>query len=165
MTFQSTVPNVESWETKRMVNQTRITTAVQFCDRDKKEGRTMTDQPNKSLDQHFKKKEEILELLQQGISKVNQASQQEGTLEDQATMYVPTRLGSIKQLGSIRQTRATRAANQWTLEVQRVSKGIYLKFPNISKIFFVRPLVVCHLACSMNLGAQPKLKSDSYPSK
>ena len=46
------------------------------------------------------------------IIKVKQASQQEGTLEDHPTLYVPIRVGSIKRLGSIRRTRATRAANQ-----------------------------------------------------
>ena len=117
---------------------------------------------------------------------MDQASHQEGTLEDHARMYVPTLVKT--GLGSIRQTRVTRvlpdsgnlwmhavinaefheklgvpvedtkiqarAANQQTLEVQGVSKGIYQEFPNISKIFFVRPLVVRHLSCNLNLGAQ-----------
>ena len=52
-----------------------------------------------------------------------------------------------------------RATNQQTLEVQGVSKGIYLKFPNISKIFFVKPLVVHNLSCNLNLGAQFNFKT------
>ena len=108
--------------------------------------------PKKSWDQHVKKIEENPELLQQGLIKVNQPSQQEGNLKYQATMYMPTRLESI------RQTRATRAANQQTLEVRRASTGIYLKFPNISKTSVKRPSVVHHLACSLNLGAQVKVK-------
>ena len=75
MTFQSTVPDAESWETKRMVNQTRITTTVQFHNRNRKEGRTVigteAEWPKKSLDRHVKKIEEDPELLQQGIIKVN----------------------------------------------------------------------------------------------
>ena len=88
-----------------MVNWTIITTTAQFRDRDEKEGRTVigteteplakktrivwSDIPHwltKSLDHYVKKKEENPELLQQGIIEVNQASQQEGTLEDHATM-------------------------------------------------------------------------------
>ena len=71
---------------------------------------------------------------------------------------MPVILGSIKQLGSIRWTRATRATNQQALEVWRASTGIYLKFPNISRTSFMRPSVVCHLACSPNLGAQVKVE-------
>ena len=63
MTFQSIMPDMKSREMEQMVNWTRITTVAQFCDRDEKEGQTMTKWPKKSLDQHVKKIEEIPELL------------------------------------------------------------------------------------------------------
>ena len=72
-------------------------------------------------------------------------------------MYVPTRLGSI------RQTRATRAANQQTREAQRVSEGMYLKLPNIARIAWVRPAVVCHRACSLDPDARVKVKHGFTP--
>ena len=56
----------------------------------------MSELPKKLLNQHVEKIEENPELLQQGIIEVNQASQQEGTLEDHSTLYVPVRLGRIK---------------------------------------------------------------------
>ena len=80
--------DTKSREMEHMVNWTRITTAAQFSNRDEKEGQTMIEWPKKSLNQHVERSEENPERLQQGIGKVNQASQQEGTLEDQATRYV-----------------------------------------------------------------------------
>ena len=47
-----------------------------------------------------------------------------------------------------------RAANKQSLEIQGVSKGIYVRFPNVTKTFFVKPLVVKNLSCKLNLGAQ-----------
>ena len=35
-----------------------------------------------------------------------------------------------------------RAANKQSLEILGVSKGIYVKFPNVNKTFFVKPLIV-----------------------
>ena len=35
-----------------------------------------------------------------------------------------------------------RATNKQVLEIQGVSKGIYLRFPNVAKTFFMKPLVV-----------------------
>ena len=34
-----------------------------------------------------------------------------------------------------------RAANKQSLEILGVSKGIYIRFPNVSKTFFVKPLI------------------------
>ena len=34
----------------------------------------------------------------------------------------------------------TRATNKQSLEIQGVSKGIYIRFPNVSKTSFVKPL-------------------------
>ena len=76
--FQSTTSDTKSREMEHMVNRTRITTPAQFWDRDKKEGQTMIEWLKKSLNQHVERSEETPELLQQGIGKVNQASQQEG---------------------------------------------------------------------------------------
>ena len=39
-----------------------------------------------------------------------------------------------------------RAANKQALEIWGVLKGIYLRFPNIAKTFFVKPLVVQNLS-------------------
>ena len=47
-----------------------------------------------------------------------------------------------------------RVANKQLLEIQGVSKGIYLKFPNVAKTFFVKLLVVKNLSCKLNLGTQ-----------
>ena len=46
------------------------------------------------------------------------------------------------------------AANKQPLEIQGISRGIYLRFPNITKVFLVKPLVVKNLSCNLNLGAQ-----------
>ena len=51
-----------------------------------------------------------------------------------------------------------RAANKQALEIQGVSKGIYLRFPNVAKTFFVKPLVVRNLSCNLNLGTQFNFK-------
>ena len=56
-----------------------------------------------------------------------------------------------------------RAANKQLLEIQGVSKGIYLKFPKITKTFFVKPLVVKNLSCKLNLGAQFNYKIGFIP--
>ena len=58
-----------------------------------------------------------------------------------------------------------RTANWQILEVQGVSKGLYLKLPNISKIFFVKPLVVHNLSCDINLGAQFNFETGFIPQK
>ena len=55
-----------------------------------------------------------------------------------------------------------RVANKQSLEIQGVSKGIYLKFPNVTKTFFVKPLVVKNLSCKLNLGAQFNYKMGFY---
>ena len=47
-----------------------------------------------------------------------------------------------------------RAANKQSLEILGVSKGIYIRFPNVNKTFFVKPLIVKNLSCKLNLGAQ-----------
>ena len=46
-----------------------------------------------------------------------------------------------------------RVANKQSLEIQGVSKGIYIRFPNVTKTIFVKPLVVKNLSCKLNLGA------------
>ena len=58
-----------------------------------------------------------------------------------------------------------RTANQQILEVQGVSKGIYLKLPNIAKLFFMKPLVVHNLSCDINLGAQFNFETGFIPQK
>ena len=44
-----------------------------------------------------------------------------------------------------------------------MSKGIYLRFPNVAKTFFVKPLVVKNLSCKLNLGAQFNLRTGLIP--
>ena len=58
-----------------------------------------------------------------------------------------------------------RAANKQSLEIQGVSKGIYLRFPNVSKTFFVKPLIVKNLSCKLNLGAQFNHQTGFIPQK
>ena len=47
-----------------------------------------------------------------------------------------------------------RAANKQSLDILGVICGIYLRFPNIVKVFLVKPLVVKNLSCNLNQGAQ-----------
>ena len=58
-----------------------------------------------------------------------------------------------------------RAANKQSLEIQGVSKGIYIRFPNVSKTFFVKPLIVKNLSCKLNLGAQFNHQTGFIPQK
>ena len=44
-----------------------------------------------------------------------------------------------------------------------MSKGIYLKFFNVAKTFFVKLLVVKNLSCKLNLGAQFNYKTGLIP--
>ena len=46
-----------------------------------------------------------------------------------------------------------------------MSKGIYLRFPNVAKTFFVKPLVVKNLSCKLNLGAQFNFKTGLIPQR
>ena len=40
------------------------------------------------------------------------------------------------------------------MDIKGVPKGIYLTFPNVTRNFLVKPLVVENLPCDINLGAQ-----------
>ena len=46
-----------------------------------------------------------------------------------------------------------------------MSKEIYLRFPNVAKTFFVKPLVVKNLSCKLNLGAQFNFKTGLIPQR
>ena len=46
-----------------------------------------------------------------------------------------------------------KAANRQSMDVKGVSKGMYIRFPNITRTFLVKPLVVQNLPCDINLGA------------
>ena len=46
-----------------------------------------------------------------------------------------------------------RAANKQSMEITGVSQGLYIRFPKVSKTFFVKPLVIKNLSCKLNLGA------------
>ena len=56
-----------------------------------------------------------------------------------------------------------RAANKQALEILGVSRGIYKQFPNIAKMFLIKPLVVRNLSCHLNLGAQFNFKTGLIP--
>ena len=60
---------------------------------------------------------------------------------------------------------SVQAANKQVLEIQGVSKGIYLRFPNVGKTFFVKPLVVKNLSCELNLGTQFNFKTGLKPQR
>ena len=47
-----------------------------------------------------------------------------------------------------------RGANQLSIDIEGISEGIYLKFPNLQTSFLVRPLVVENLASPLNLGSK-----------
>ena len=70
-----------------------------------------------------------------------------------------------EQLGILIEAMKIKAqvANKQSLEIQGVSKGIYLKFPNMAKTFFVKPLVVKNLSCKLNLGTQFNYKTGLIP--
>ena len=91
--------------------------------------------------------------------RTKQASlQQEGTLGDHSALYVPIRWGNVKRLGSVRQTWATSMNNQLTREVQRASKGLYVKLPNITKIAWVTWATIHNKACSLGPDAQVRVR-------
>ena len=47
-----------------------------------------------------------------------------------------------------------RGANKASIDIEGISKGIYLKFPNMSNSYLIRPLVVQNLASPLNLGSK-----------
>ena len=96
-----------------------------------------------------------------GRASITMALPDSGNLLAHAAIYV----GFHEQLGIlIEDTKIwARAANKQALEIQGVSKGIYLRFPNVAKTLFVNPLVVKNLSCKLNLGAQFNLKTGLIP--
>ena len=58
-----------------------------------------------------------------------------------------------------------RAANKQELEIQGILRGIYLRFPNVAKMFFIKPLVVRNLSCNLNLGVQFNFKTRLVPQR
>ena len=44
-------------------------------------------------------------------------------------------------------------ANKLAIDIMGISKGIYLKFPNLDVGFKIKPLVVKNLASPLNLGS------------
>ena len=62
-------------------------------------------------------------------------------------------------------TIKARAANRQAMDVRGVSKGIYISFPNITRTFLVKPLVVQNLPCDINMGAQFNFVMDLTPQK
>ena len=84
--------------------------------------------------------------------------QQEGTHGDHSTFYVPIKRGNIKRLGSVRQTWATSMNNQLTQEVQRASKGLYVKLPSITKIAWVTRATIYNKVCSLGPDAQVRVR-------
>ena len=58
-----------------------------------------------------------------------------------------------------------KAANRQSMDVRGVSKGMYIQFPNITRTFLVKPLVVLKLPCDINLGAQFNFVTGLTPQK
>ena len=58
-----------------------------------------------------------------------------------------------------------KAANRQSMDVKGVCKGMYIRFPNITKTFLVKPLVVQNLPCDINLGAQFNFVTGLTPQK
>ena len=58
-----------------------------------------------------------------------------------------------------------RAANKQSMEIRGVSQGIYIRFPKVSKTFFVKPLIIKNLSCKLNLGAQFNHQTGFIPQK
>ena len=87
--------------------------------------------------------------------KVNQANQEEGTLDDQTIRYV------AKRSGNIRQTGVTQATNLQTQEVQGVSEEKCSRLPNMASTTWVKPRIVCHRDCNRDSDAQIECKGMS----
>ena len=111
--------------------------------------------PKKSSTQQAERSEDNPEWLQQEKGKVNQANQQEGTLDNQTIRCV-----SIKS-GKIRQTGVTQATNLQTQEVQGVSEEKYPRLPYIASTTWVKPRKVCHRDC--NREAEAQIEGEGMP--
>ena len=57
-------------------------------------------------------------------------------------------------VGVVKTNVIARGANQLSIDIEGISEGIYLKFPNLQTSFLVRPLVVKNLASPLNLGSK-----------
>ena len=55
--------------------------------------------------------------------------------------------------------------NRQSMDVKGVSNGMYICFPNITRTFLVKPLVVQNLPCNINLGAQFNFVTGLTPQK
>ena len=58
-----------------------------------------------------------------------------------------------------------KATNRQSMNVKGVYKGMYILFPNITKTFLVKLLVVQNLPCDINLGAQFNFVTGLIPQK
>ena len=58
-----------------------------------------------------------------------------------------------------------RAAKKQALEIQGVSKGIYLRLSNVAKTFFMKLLVVQNFSCNLNQGMQFNFKTGLIPQR
>ena len=96
ITFKLTTYHAKSQKMKHVVERISNTATAQSCDR---EGRTMSKGPKESLTQQAERSEDNPEWLQQEKGKVNQANQQEGTLDDQTIRYVSIKSGNIRRTG------------------------------------------------------------------
>ena len=67
---------------------------------------------------------------------------------------INAKLHQTLEVGVVQTNVVARGANQLAIGIRGISKGIYIKFPNIPTSFFVRPLVVENLASPLNLGSK-----------
>ena len=58
-----------------------------------------------------------------------------------------------------------KAANRKSVDLKGVSRGMYICFPNITRTFLVKPLVVQNLPCNINLEAQFNFVTGLIPQK
>ena len=102
-------------------------------------------------------------LYQEGKASVTMALPDSGNLLAHAAIDAKfyQQLGVTMEATEIK----ARAANKQSLEIIGVSKGIYVKFPNVDKTFFVKPLIVKNLSCKLNLGAQFNHQRGFIPQK
>ena len=56
-------------------------------------------------------------------------------------------------IGTLNMEIVARSATKQTMKLQGRSKGIFIKFPHISIVFHIKPLVIHQLSTHLNLGA------------
>ena len=112
--------------------------------------------PPQNVTQGVEAIQNLIELTDTGL--------EEAPSEDWSTFMNALKIVKVDRMRDPLQGKA-RVANKQSLEIQGVSKGIYKRIPNVSKTFFVKPLIVKNLSCKLNFGAQFNYQTGFIPQK